>query len=456
MKKTTNSIVSIVLLFVFTACGSSSSKKVDDNLTMEQNATAEQNITEEIDTIVIPKTKGYLIDAPIEGATYVCASGEIGLTNEEGMFECEEAPVSFFIGKLKLGNISHFTEDGKVYPQDLLGLERDNFSNAKLKLMARLMQSVDNDGNIDKAITIEQSVRDAFNDVTNFTDLSENDVKTLLSKINKPLTNECAAMEHLGDKSVTCNSDGSYYVYTPPVVVPTPVPTPPEERPFITTWKTDNTDANDKKTIKIATKGTDYNYTVDWGDGNSSTDVDGNISHAYDDIGTYTVKISGDFPKISNPSQGVNPITGEPIYVNDKKLLSIEQWGTTKWISFKQSFQFSPNLVINATDEPDLSRVTDMSQMFLGASKVDLDVSDWNVSNVTDMTEMFKDANLSTSNYNALLNSWSQKSLQDNVVFDAGNTEYYIDFEADRQSIIDTFGWTISDGGGVTLDGGGQ
>lgn len=92
-----------------------------------------------------------------------------------------------------------------------------------------------------------------------------------------------------------------------------------------------------------------------------------------------------------------------------------------------------------------------MSHMFLGASKVDLDISDWDVSKVTDMTEMFKDANLSTSNYNSLLNSWSQLSLQNNVVFDAGSTQYIVDFNASRQSLIDNFGWTVSDGG-VMLD----
>jgi len=68
--------------------------------------------------------------------------------------------------------------------------------------------------------------------------------------------------------------------------------------------------------ITIPTVGAGYNYTVDWGDGNTDTGVTGDIIHTYAVPGTYTVRISGAFPRI--------------YFLNrfDKdKILSVEQWG---------------------------------------------------------------------------------------------------------------------------------
>jgi hypothetical protein len=60
---------------------------------------------------------------------------------------------------------------------------------------------------------------------------------------------------------------------------------------------------------------------------------------------------------------------------------------------------------------------------------------------------MFKNVTLSTTNYDNILNSWSQLTLQPNVTFHGGNSQYSTDTMANRQSIIDTFSWTITDGG---------
>jgi len=42
------------------------------------------------------------------------------------------------------------------------------------------------------------------------------------------------------------------------------------ERPFITTWKTDNPGVTNDNQIKITTLGGGYNYTIDWGDQEST------------------------------------------------------------------------------------------------------------------------------------------------------------------------------------------
>ena len=171
--------------------------------------------------------KGYLIDSPLQGVTYLC-DGKEALTNASGIFECINPPVTFKIGKLTLGTLTAFTADGKVYPQDILGLPRNNFTTPKLKLLARLLQSLDDDGVISTSIKIEQSVRDAFDVEQKFEDLSENDVKALVEGLGKRFVTEIEAVNHLkkglGVAITTPPSSSGGGGSVAPVVTPTPTP----------------------------------------------------------------------------------------------------------------------------------------------------------------------------------------------------------------------------------------
>jgi len=53
---------------------------------------------------------------------------------------------------------------------------------------------------------------------------------------------------------------------------------------------------------------------------------------------------------------------------------------------------------------------------------------------------------LSTSNYDALLIAWSTLTLENNVTFHVGNSQYSQSASTARKNIIDNFGWTIIDG----------
>ncbi len=230
---------------------------------------------------------------------------------------------------------------------------------------------------------------------------------------------------------------------------------------FITTWKTDNTGVSNSTSIAIPTTGSGYNYDVDWTNDGIFDDfgVTGNISHDYGTPGTYMVVIRGSFPRIFFNNS------------NDReKILSIEQWGTQAWNSMEGAFWGCTNLVGNATDIPDLSNVTNMSNMFNNASSFNQDIGNWTVANVTNMHSMFYEAlsfnqnignwnvgsvtdmenmflglTLSTANYDALLNGWSRLNLQNGVLLNAGSSNYCRG-EAARDILINTFGWTISDG----------
>ena len=165
--------------------------------------------------------------------------------------------------------------------------------------------------------------------------------------------------------------------------------------PFITTWQT--TVAGESITIPVG--GATGIYTIDWGDGNVNYGVSGDQIHTYDDAGTYTVRISGDFARIYLNGQ-------QP---NADKLQSIEQWGSVRWESMRSAFQGTSSMAYRATDTPDLSDVISMRYMFRSAASFNADLSAWGVSSVTDMRGMFYNA----ASFNADLSAWDVSSVTD-------------------------------------------
>jgi hypothetical protein len=80
---------------------------------------------------------------------------------------------------------------------------------------------------------------------------------------------------------------------------------------------------------------------------------------------------------------------------------------------------------------------------------MDQDLSSWDITNVTSMTNMFNGCTLSTTNYDAILIGWEAQGPQSGVIFHAGNSTYTSGgaAEAARNSLINTYGWSITDGG---------
>ena len=165
----------------------------------------------------------------------------------------------------------------------------------------------------------------------------------------------------------------------------------PDDSDFVTTWET----VLPGESITIPARGT---YTIDWGDGTVDARVTRDQTHTYADPGNHTVRIS-------------EGITG--IYLNNHadapNLRSIDQWGDAEWRSMYSSFMGASNMVLHATDAPDLSRVTDTSYMFLNASSFDGDLSAWDLSHITSMTGMFWGA----SSFDGDLSAWDVSSVTD-------------------------------------------
>jgi len=134
---------------------------------------------------------GVLIDSPIAGVGYSC--GDItGKTTAAGKFSCRVVPVTFKIGKLTLGSINAFTADNKVYPQDLVGVARTNFTDTKLVGLTRFLQSLDDDGNISRTINIPEGMAEKFSAGT-----LPSDWAGLAEVAGVSLVSEELAMEHL-------------------------------------------------------------------------------------------------------------------------------------------------------------------------------------------------------------------------------------------------------------------
>jgi surface protein len=124
---------------------------------------------------------------------------------------------------------------------------------------------------------------------------------------------------------------------------------------------------------------------------------------------------------ITLPSSGIYVLEVIPKEVNgfnriqfndggDKlKITDIKQWGDVVWSSFSSAFWGCSNMLVTATDVPNLSSVTTMRNMFSSASSANPDVSSWNVSNVTSMRGVFAGA----SSANPDVSSWNTSKVSD-------------------------------------------
>jgi surface protein len=312
---------------------------------------------------------------------------------------------------------------------------------------------------------------------------------------------------------------------------------------FVSRWDTTKAGVTSSYQIRLPLyDGGTYDFTIDWGDGNITTISSyTQTDHTYATEGEYTVVIDGNF-------------SGWRFNGGDRlKIIEISQWGNMNLGNTGYYFDGSENLVLTATDAPDLtgttnmlfafgscgnlgsagsmntwnvSSVTDMSwmfyyatsfnqplnnwdltsgpimyrmflgaysfnqplgnwdvssitnmnymfhsarsfnqplnnwdvssviemeRMFLRATSFNQPLGSWNVSSVTDMYHMFEDVTLSPQNYDDLLIGWSELTLQNGVIFDAGNSKYTSNAATARQYIIDTYGWNIVDGGFTSL-----
>ncbi len=171
------------------------------------------------------------------------------------------------------------------------------------------------------------------------------------------------------------------------------------ERPFIFTWDASVT----SNLFLLVNSDLEYNYTVDWGDGNIESSVTGALLHSYNGTDVYTVKVSGDFHGLDQTfgSSNSNFRNGRGGFKD------VVQWGSIEWKVMAKMFEQFENMTMSATDAPDLRQITDLSEMFDGASAFNGDIGHWDVSTITDMRSMFNNADA----FNQNINSWNVSNV---------------------------------------------
>ena len=93
-----------------------------------------------------------------------------------------------------------------------------------------------------------------------------------------------------------------------------------------------------------------YDCFIEWGDGSTDTITaynDAAVIHDYGVGAQFQIKIHGSFEGFDH------------VGADDEKILSVDQWGTNKWLSMESAFRDCANLTTVTTDDaPDLSLCT--------------------------------------------------------------------------------------------------
>ena len=206
---------------------------------------------------------------------------------------------------------------------------------------------------------------------------------------------------------------------------------------------------------------------VDWGDGNTDTITTWNQAetlHTYSASGIYTIKIA-------------NVVNGWKFGGGgDKDKINVVSNCGQLNLNTSLAFNGCSNMTWTATDPPTISS-TDLAGTFRDCTVFNGNINNWNVSGVTNLFAFLYLANsftgaldnwdigsvtnlgffangatMTTVNYDALLVSWegqAPNSGLNNISF--GNSQYSLGSAAAtaRASLVSTYSWTITDGGGI-------
>ena len=176
--------------------------------------------------------------------------------------------------------------------------------------------------------------------------------------------------------------------------------------PFLSTWRVP---ANSKTITLPLVSGYNYNFTVNWGDGNLSEITahdDADKTHTYATAADYNLVIDGLLEAWSFNDTG-----------DKDKILSVEDFGDLGYKNLSGAFYGSTNL--SAFEGGITSDVTDMYAMFAVATNATPNLSDWDVSKVTNMASMFNSATSANPN----VSSWNVSKVTNMAgMFNAANS----------------------------------
>ena len=183
---------------------------------------------------------------------------------------------------------------------------------------------------------------------------------------------------------------------------------------FVSKWDTTKSGTSNTTQITLPIySGGSYNFEVDWGDTNVETiDSYTLATHTYYNApGVYDVVING-------------TLEGWRFnYAGDRlKIIEISQWGNINLGNLGSYFYGAGNLELTATDAPDLTGTTDLSNAFAYCSSLGDagSMNSWDVSSVTDMTYMFSGA----ASFNQSISNWNVSGVTDMLLMFFGAVSF--------------------------------
>ena len=260
---------------------------------------------------------------------------------------------------------------------------------------------------------------------------------------------------------------------------------------FTTVWDiTKPTNRTNSPNTTIAFPGAGTNYRIDWEDvdnptlaghhGTVTVPLSSATSPYYLAVPSGITKVrikahkaGGTFNSIRHTYQNSN----KP---DNKRLIAVEQWGSTVWTYMESAFRECINMDVTATDRPNLTACTSLGGMFYKCTSLvntNGSISGWNTANVTSMWGMFYEATsfnqpldsfkidavttnmenmlqgsgISCENLSTTLDSWKRQAAalnKNNINLGDITTVHNMYNEMGQAAIaaLTTRGWTISGG----------
>ncbi|PKL77660.1 MAG: hypothetical protein CVV25_13965 [Ignavibacteriae bacterium HGW-Ignavibacteriae-4] len=217
--------------------------------------------------------------------------------------------------------------------------------------------------------------------------------------------------------------------------------------PFISTWVTSA--PNESITLPLLSSGGQYDFVVDWGDGNIETITTNSAIHNYATASTQTITISGLINGWKFNGSG-----------DKDKITDISQWGCLKGAG-NAAFYNCRNLQVSATDIFNTEGITDFSDQFaLCTSLTNLDVSNWDMSSGIEFDYQFYGCQSLTSlnvagwdvssgtDFSSQFQSCNNLTTLDVSGWDVSSGTYFFAQFANCSSLtgLDVSGWDVSSG----------
>ncbi|MGP2655867.1 Ig-like domain-containing protein [Malaciobacter sp. WC5094] len=233
------------------------------------------------------KSKAYLIDSAVAGAKYVNSDGSTGFTSSDGSFDYVAGTTRFYIGNIKIGEVSSVNTDKKVFIQDIVGVPRENINHPKVLKIATFLQSIDSDLNTNK-IEIAENF-DKFKDIND--NIENVDLSTLLTNKSFNQKSEDDVKAHL---ETVLNSNKIRVDKTAPKIISTTIKSNIKVSDSLVVIFSEDLDRDSINTQNIQLRkvsdNTIINTRINYYNNTNSIEIDPITNLEYDE--TYTLTIS--------------------------------------------------------------------------------------------------------------------------------------------------------------------